>query len=158
MRKYVLITIFSLVVVLIQESFSWEFFGQAINPSIVIAICFAFLMVDDHLGALFSALIGGLWLDLVGVGIVGVSSFALVILLALAVWVKNSMLRAIWVQAVLVIGVTIIFKLIISYPELTYSWKVFFSGVLSSIISLGFHYILSRTKHRYLSFEFRIKA
>jgi len=158
MKKYLFITIFNLVAVLLQESFSWEFFGQAINPSFIVAISFAFLMVDDHPGAMFSAFIGGLWLDLVGVGIVGMSTFALVLLLVLAMWIKKSMVEAAWFQAILIIGATIIFKLVISYPELTYSWKLFFSGILTSMISLGFHYILSRTKHRYLSFEFRIKA
>ncbi len=158
MRKYLFITIINLVIILLQESFSWEFFGQTMNPSFIIAISFAFLMIDDHPGALFSAFIGGLWLDLVGVGIVGLSSFALVLLLAVSLWIKKSMVGAIWFQATLIVGATIIFKLIISYPELIYSWKLFFSAVLSSIISLGFYYILSRTKHRYLSFEFRIKA
>jgi len=158
MRKYLFITIINLVIVLLQESFSWEFFGQAMNPNFIVAISFAFLMIDDHRGALFSAFIGGFWLDLVGVGIVGLSSFFLVLLLAIALWIKKSTVKAMWFQALLIIGATIIFKLVISYPELNYSWQLFLSGVLSSIISLGFYYILSRTKHRYLSFEFRIKA
>jgi len=158
MRKYLFITVLNLIIILIQESFSWEFFGNALNPNFIIAICFAFIIIDDHQGALYSAFIGGLWLDLAGVGVVGLSSFTLVFLLALAIWVKRVLFKGTWFQVLMVIASTIIFKLVMNYPDLTYSWKLFFSGLLGALVSLGFYLILSKTRRRYLSFEYRIKA
>ena len=158
MRKYLLITILGLVLTLLQESFTWEFFGAAINPNLILAMCFAFLLADDRRGALYSAFIGGLWLDLTGVGIVGLSSFVLVLLLVIASWIRNTLFKGVWIQVTVIICSTILFKLIMSYPQLVYSWKLFAAGTLTTLTSLAIYWVLDHTRQRYLSFEFRIRA
>ncbi len=158
MRKYFLITIFSLILVLLEESFAGEFLGAALNPNLILALSFAFLFADDRRASLYSALIGGLWLDLMGVGIVGLSSFMLVLLLILASWIRNALFKGVWVQVVVIVCSTMLFKLIMNYPQMNYSWKLVVAGILTSLISLIFYWGLSRTRQRFLSFEFRIRA
>jgi|GEM_PF-4521276 len=158
MRKYLFITITTLILVLIQDSFLWEFLGTEFNPSLIIALCFALIFCDDSAGALFCALVGGLWLDLMGVGIVGLSSFLLLLLLLAAMWIRRSLLRGVWIQILLVIIITIVFKIAMNYPEAIFSWRLLFSGLLNFLIAMLIHYIIGRTRQKYLSFEFRIRA
>lgn len=158
MRKYLLITIFILLTVLIQDSFSLEFLGPALNPNLVLALSFAFLLVEDRQSALYSAFIGGLWIDLLGVGIVGLSSFIFVLMIIIASWVRRRLISGLWVQMVLITVFTGIYKLIVNYPNFNYSWSLVLSGLLTLLIMNLVHIVLSRYKTRYLSFEFRIKA
>jgi len=158
MRKNLVIMFVCLIFVIFQESFLLEFFGAALNPNLIIALCFTFIFIDDIDSAMFTALIGGLFLDFLGVSIVGLSSLILILLLVISRWMKKTVFRGIWVQIGLIIGSTIIFKLLMGYPGLVYSNKILFSGFLNSAISLVFYLILSKIRQRYLSTEYRIKA
>lgn len=158
MRKYLLITTLNLILVLVQGSFIWEFFGSLLNPNLIIALCFAFLLIDDHQAAMFSAFIGGLWLDLAGTGVIGLSSVVLLVLVSSAMWIRRTLFKGAWVQGALIIGSTIMFKLILNYPDLFYSWMLLIAGGLTCLFSFIFYLVLGRTKQRYLSFEFRIRA
>lgn len=158
MRKNIAIIFICLMFVIFQESFMLEFFGSALNPNLIIALSFSFIFVDDYKTAFYAALIGGLFLDFLGVGIVGLSSFILILLLVISRWVKKTMFRGIGMQMVLVVVSTIVFKMVMNFPDMVYSGKILFSGVLNSIMSLLVYMVLKRMGERYLSTEYRIKA
>ena len=158
MRKNIAIIIICLVFVIFQESFMLEFFGSALNPNLIIALSFSFIFIDDYDPALFTALIGGLLLDFLRVGIVGLSSFLIILLLVFSRWIKKTIFRGVWIQIVMIIVSTIVFKLVINYPDVIYSGKILFSGLLNSTVSSLIFLILNRIRQRYLSIEYRIKA
>jgi len=158
MRKNIIITFVCLVFVIFQESFMLEFFGSALNPNLIIALAFSFMFIDDTKRAMFTALIGGLFLDFLGVSIVGLSSFILIVSLGFTAWTKKTVFRGVWTQVVLVIVSTVVFKLLMGYPDIVYSGKLLASGVLNAAISLVFFLVLNKSRQRYLSVEYRIKA
>ncbi|MFC1756054.1 hypothetical protein ACFLZK_01560 [Patescibacteria group bacterium] len=158
MRKSIAIIIICLVFVIFQESFMLEFFGGAINPNLIIALAFSFMFIDDYRTAMFTALVGGIFLDFLGVGIIGLSSFLLILFLLFSRWIKKTIFRGIWIQIVMIIVSTIVFKLVINYPDMIYSGKILFSGLINSIISSLIFLVLNKIRQRYLSIEYRIKA
>ncbi len=158
MSKNITILIICLALAIFQESFLLEFFGAALNPNLIIGLCFAFIFIDDYESALFTALMGGLFLDFLGTSIVGLSSLVLILLLLASKWVKRSVFRGIGFQVGLIIISTIVFKVVLGYPEFAYSSPIFFSGILNSAFSWVTYLVLKRSKQRYLSTEYRIKA
>jgi hypothetical protein len=158
MRKYFLIFIVNLILIFLQESFLSEIFGPFLNPSLVISLGYAFLLSEDDDLALFSLLVGGLILDLLGTGIIGLSSVVLVFLLLISFQVRKTIFRGVLTQIVFIIITTVIFKMISGYPPLVYNFKLILSGVANAALAVFAAQILTRFKKRYLSLEFRIKA
>ena len=158
MRKSIIILILSLIFVIFQESFLLEFFGNALNPNLVISLCFGFMLIDDYHDALFTAFIGGLFYDFLGVGIVGLTSFILIVFLATSRWVRKTIFRGAWVQMIFIIVTTVFFKVVMTYPDFDYSSKILASGVVNALISLIFYVVLEKIRKRFLSTEYRIKA
>jgi len=158
MRKNITILILSLILVIFQESFLLEFFGGALNPNLIIALCFGFMFNEEYDTALFAALIGGLFLDFLSVGIVGMTSIAIIVCLVLSQWVKRTIFMGAWVHIVFVIASTVFYKVIMSYPDFDYNGKILISCIINLVLSLGFYAILRRFKNRFLSTEYRIKS
>lgn len=158
MRKNLSILIISLIFVIFQESFMLEFFGSALNPNLIICLCFGFMLIDDYEDALFTAFIGGLFYDFLGVGIVGLTSFILILFLAASQWVKKTIFRGAWVQILFIIITTLFFKVAMTYPDFVYSSRVLMSGVFNVAVALVFYALLEKARKRFLSAEYRIKA
>lgn len=158
MRKNIGILFTCLIFVIVQESFLFEFFGASLNPNLIIAFCFSFMLMDDYEGALFTAFMGGLFHDFLGVGIVGLSSMILVLALVFSQWVKKTIFRGMWVQALFIVGFTVVYKLLVSLPDINYSFKVLMSGFLNVGLSLLLFSMLKKFKVSFLSTEYRIKA
>ena len=158
MRKNLGILLISLIFVIFQESFMLEFFGSALNPNLIVCVCFAFMLIDDYDGALFTAFMGGLFYDLLGVGVVGLASFILILFLAASQWVKKTVLRGAWVQILFIILATVFFKTALAYPDFVYNTGILVSGVINVFISILFYGLLIKIKNRFLSTEYRIKA
>jgi rod shape-determining protein MreD len=158
MRKYFIVTIVNIILIFLQESFLVELFGVAFNPNLVIALGFSLVLVDEDDLALFSVLIGGLFLDLLSTGIIGLSSLVLVLLLYMAIQARKTIYRGVFTQLIFVVITAIIYKILANYPPIVYERTLFYSGIYTSVLVLFLRQILLKFKKRYLSSEFRIKA
>ena len=158
MRNHFFVSIVILVLVLVQESFLLEFFGSYLNPSLVIALAYGLLLTDDESLALYSGFFGGLMLDMVGVGLVGLSSLVLVVLLLVAIFIRKTVFRGFGYQLLMIVLTNVIYVLVLNFPNLGFSSGLLFSGALSGLIALAFSLVVRRMRKRYLSSEYRIRA
>lgn len=158
MRKYFIIFIINLIIIFLQESFLVELFGPFLNPNLIIGLGYAFLLSGDDDLALFSLLVGGIILDLLGTGIIGLSSLVLVLLMLISFQVRKTIFRGILNQIIFIVISVVIYKMLSSYPPLIYNFRLVVSGAISAVIAVIVSQILIKFKERYLSFEFRIRA
>jgi hypothetical protein len=75
MRKYVLLILLNIVLALVQTAFLPSFLGAKATPNLVFALGFALLLNAQTELALFSILIGGLFVDFFVIDIIGLSAF-----------------------------------------------------------------------------------
>ena len=158
MRKYIVIAIINIILIFLEESFFYELFGAELNPNLVIALSFALIIVKEDELALYAALIGGFFLDLLGAGIIGLSSLTLILLMQISMKVGKTIYRGLITQLIFIVITTIVYKILMNYPPLYYNKTLFFSGVMTASLSVLISQALARFKKRYLSTEFRIKA
>lgn len=132
----ILINIFS---VIIQTSFLQEFFGNKINPNLVAIIVFAMLLKGSITSAYLSAIVGGLFLDLVSGGIVGLSAF----LFTLFVWLYSQLhsfyLRNMFARLFFATTCFYFFKLLITRSLVFDGWLIvgsLFTAALGQLFSL----------------------
>ncbi len=158
MRKYLIIIFINLLLVFVQESFFLEFFGTVFNPHLVTSLGFSFILLEDDHNGLASMFIGGLLLDLLGTGVIGLSSLVLIVMLLISMLVRKTFFRGLITQIFFIILTTVVFKILMNYPHIIFDKNLILSGLITSFIALLFSFVIRRLKQRYLSLEFRIRA
>lgn len=158
MKRYIILAILIFVTVIFQQSFILELFGPVLTINFVLVYMFAFALNEDMTLAYFTGLIGGLFIDLSGTGIVGLSGFVLILM----VW-GFSLLRQLFISnyslhLLLIALFSIVYTLIFSYSSFEFSFNLFAASIFSALLSGIFATIIKRLKRNYLSEEYRIRA
>ena len=89
MKKALLLLFINLILVLLQISFFGELLPSVYVPNLILSFSFAILFADLSDASYMSAFIGGLMLDLLTFGIIGVSSLTFVGFLFLFSFVRR---------------------------------------------------------------------
>lgn len=158
MRKYVVIVILNIVFVIFNQSFLNEFLGADLSPIFVLAISYAYFFSDKTNLAYFSALFGGLILDLQGFEIIGIFSTMFVLFILISSLIKKYLFKALLIHVLFLFVFNLIAKLYLTFPDFYVSSKFVISSVITSVISIIFFTILRKTGTRYISSEYRIKT
>lgn len=158
MKKYILLTIALLLTVLFQESFLLEMLGPRVNVNVVVSLIFVLILINKDQEALISAFTGGLILDLISVGIVGVSSLVLVLLVHVSLLIRRHLSKGITVHILLLMLGSVVYKMIAAFPSFEFSAGMLMGSALNVILSGLIYLLISSMSHRYKSDEFRIRA
>ncbi len=89
MKRYLPAFVIVLVIALLQTSFVFEFFGSVWNPNLILALVFSYIAVGKTEIGLFSAFMGGLILDFVGVTTPGASALIFSLFVTISVWLSK---------------------------------------------------------------------
>ena len=93
MGKITLLTLLGIVLVILQTSFFSVLFGNEINPNLIFAFCFAFLLLDDLNSALISGIVLGTIFDILTGSTIGLSALLLVLGIYGAYYFERHVLR-----------------------------------------------------------------
>ena len=158
MKKIFFVFTVSLILVLIENSFNYEFFSRILNPSLILALSFAFVLVGDDKLALLTGLFGGLFTDFIGTGVIGLSSTIFVISIYVSIIIKTTLFKGKVFQLVLITICTLLYKFIFNMANFNFSISYLVGAALTMLCSSVFFYVISRISTKYLSTEYRIKA
>ncbi len=142
-KKYIGLTFLIITLVIFQTSFFSVFFTDGLNPALVISLIFAFFLLDRTNYALFSALVGGLTLDLLGFSLVGSSPLIFVSLVFASLLVRKYILKNLFSQSVLCVISFLIYTSIITYPNKLDFVTVIWGAILTLLCSYLISYLLS---------------
>ncbi len=142
MKHYIFITLINIILVMIQISFFYRLFGRSLNPNLITALAFSLFFWGAYDKALFSALIGGIFLDLMGFGTVGLSAIILITCLLLAFYIKKYMFKGWTTQILNLFIASAIYSVLIGFHNFSFDIKTVFSGLLTVAISLIFYGVL----------------
>ncbi|OGC46366.1 hypothetical protein A2V49_02390 [candidate division WWE3 bacterium RBG_19FT_COMBO_34_6] len=158
MKKIFLVLIVSLILVFIENSFSYEFLGRMLNPSLILALSFAFVLTGDDKLALFTGLFGGIFTDFIGTWVIGSSSTFFVVSIYISIILKTTMFKGKVFQLVLITLCTLFYKFIFNLADFNFSLSYILGAALTMLCSSIFFYVISKISTKYLSTEYRIKA
>lgn len=143
MKRVIFLIFINIVLVLFQSSMFSELFGVASNPNLVLAFAFALYFLDlDDMG-IISAFIGGIWLDLFGFSIVGISSVTMVGSLLFFIYVKRYLFRGFASNIVSVIVSQSVYLLFLNGNVLNFS-QYLKSGFYTTLSAIVIYYIFRK--------------
>lgn len=114
MRKFLILLIINIFLVLVQGSFLRELVGPALTPNLIIAFAFSLFFAEREDLALISAFMGGLLLDLLGFSIVGISPLLIIAGLIFYKFVKQYLFKGWFTNVALVFLTQIMYVNILS--------------------------------------------
>jgi len=151
MKKVLFLTLVNLILIIFQDYFFIEFFGAGLIPNFVLSLSFAFLVLDLGEAALTSALLGGLIIDLFGIGIIGQNTLIFVLIILIANLLRTYISKMLILQIILLIIATVIYKGSLSFA-------VVYSGFLNVLLMFVFITLIKKVTRKFLSTTYRIKA
>ena len=158
MKKLLIILFANLALLLFQESFTFELFGSSLNPNLIAALGFAFLFADDDSNATKSIFIGSILLDLIGVGVVGLTLVFYIVIFQLAIYVRNFIFKGVGTPLVFLLISTILYKMAVENLRWELDFRFVLSAVITLMISFVFYLVINRFRQRFISSEYRIRA
>ncbi len=158
MRKYIVLLIVNFILLIFQSSLLLEIFGAELNPNILFALAFSLILLDEHELAVLSGFIAGLLLDLNSNHIIGTSLLFVIIMIYITILFKKTFIRGWLFQLILLFLCVLFYKFIFSLNLFVLTAPVFYSGILTILISIAFYFVILRYQRKFLSIEFRIKA
>lgn len=132
----ILLNIFSII---LQTSFLLEIFGPKLNPNLLAAIVFALVLVGAYTSAYTSALFGGLLLDILSGGVLGLGSFILTVFVFIHSYLYSFYLRNTFIGILFATACFYFYKLLLSRTFVIDGWLVLgalLTAVLGQIFSL----------------------
>ena len=138
MKKFLLIILIVFLSALFQTSFTLEFFGNAWNPNLILALAFSFIAVGKTENGLLSAFIGGLLLDFIGPTLPGVSSLVLTVLLSIGIWLRKYFHSTILSLSLVTCASSFIYSAVLLFPEFTQVSKCLGVAMTTTVFFLIF--------------------
>jgi len=142
MKKALLLLFINLILVLLQISFFGELLPSVYVPNLILSFSFAILFADLSDASYMSAFIGGLMLDLLTFGIIGVSSLTFVGFLFLFSFVRRYVSKNVLTNSLGVVVLQSIYVwFILGFKAIGIS-KLLISGVVTLLAVFMFQFIL----------------
>jgi hypothetical protein len=140
MKKHPILTVvlINIIFAVLQTSFFSYLLGTKMNIDIIASVCFALVLLNSDDMSYFSALVGGLFIDLLGTGLIGITSVLLTVYVYLYKWLNTFYMRNIISKVLFSIVYFYILKLI-ALRVFVFDSQLLFSTILTVITG----YILS---------------
>lgn len=140
MRKIIELTIANIFISLLQTAFFLELFG-AVNPNLVLANAYSYFYGNSIRTSLISAFVGGLIIDLLGVGIVGITPLFFVIAILLSDFIKKYIFRG-WITNIISLSVASAgYTILSNYPSPVNTHDNLVSVFLTLAFSFVFYFL-----------------
>jgi hypothetical protein len=132
----------SIVFVILETSFFSVIFGNEVNPNVIIAFCFAYLVLDELDSALLSAIVFGTAYDIFSLNLIGVTPVFLVLTIYLTYILERNILRG-RRYYYLVLPFATYFYSIIHLRYLYFSQNLAIGIFLTFLLCLFFTFVIS---------------
>lgn len=144
MRRFFIVFFVSLGLVLIQTSFLPVLLGPDISPSLYLALVMSLYVENKVKDAYFSALVGGLIVDLLSTHTVGMSPLILTALLLVLSFARKYIYRSWVIRVLLSLVVFSAYTVLINLENLNDMSQVFSLALSTLIISFIFRFVVGR--------------
>lgn len=148
MKRFFVLLIINIVLVMLQNSFFAELFGANSNPNLVLAFAFGLFFLDREDFYLMSGFLGGVLLDLFGFSIVGLSALVITGTLILFSYIRRYLFKG-WLSNIVLVFVAQITYIALLSGSMSVTKPTFFSGISTMLISVVF-YIITQNFGGYL--------
>ncbi len=138
MKKYVILSMINIVLVLFQLSFFPKLVGNALAPNLVLAFAFTFLLYGGLGFALFTAFFGGLLVDLLSFSHIGVSPLILCLLLMLTKIVRKHLIRNDSFFGAFVYLSFVLYAILVQFPKFEFGPGLLMNSLASTVVFLIF--------------------
>ena len=156
-KRFLTVFIVIFVLSILQTSFLNELLGTIYNPNIVLALAFALLLADQFDLSMFAGLTGGFLIDLTGFGVIGTSSFSLVLLLLIAHLIRRYVFKSFMLQIFVFFGLGLLLKLI-SFEKESGFWESNLVAVsITILVTLIFYIVTQYLILKEMKSEYKIK-
>lgn len=144
MKKTILLIFIMFALAIFQNTFFLELFESVKNPNLVLAFCFSLVILKRRNAALHSAFVGGLFLDLFGPGIIGLSSVLFLGFIFVAIFVQNYVAGNIFVVLVMLYVFAVIYPGLVSFSLIPKAGTVLVGGVITLVMCIVFYILNSK--------------
>lgn len=158
MKKYFVITLMLFALILFEQSFLSEILGVYLNPLFTLVISYAYLMADREKEAFLASLIGGFFMDMGTTGAVGISSLIFVVAIYSSSIVRKHLFRGMGFQIISIVIFSSFYKVLVNYPSISLSPVLIWGGIINGLLALLSYTFFQRSKNKFLSDEYRIRA
>ncbi|MFA6981828.1 MAG: hypothetical protein WC243_02295 [Patescibacteria group bacterium] len=144
MKKVVTLFFIDLILILLQKSFFPVFFDYRYYIDLYLAFTMALFLEEKETEAFVSALVGGLLADVLGMGLVGVSSFVVTSLLLVLRFTKRFFYRN-W--PLRVAFALLVFYIYVAITNVENRWNVrhiLISCLMTLAFTFFFRFLISR--------------
>lgn len=153
---YTAIFLANVFLVLGQNSFFNELLGNYLNPNLVLAFAFSILMIRDSEYSFFSAFLGGLFIDLSSMGILGISPVFFTFVILISYIIRKYFSRVPVLHMTLFFVYAVFYKYLMNFGG-DFDLLKSLAGSGTSIIAVGLFYLLNRyLALRYSSGEYKV--
>jgi hypothetical protein len=139
MRKTHLLVLLNIFLIIVQTSFLYEIFGAKMNPNLLAATVFALVLIGDTTSAYLSALIGGLFLDIISGGVIGLGAFILTLFVMLHSYLYSFYLRNVFIGVVFATLCFYAYRLLLSRDFIFDGWLLagsLLTAVIGQLLSI----------------------
>ena len=137
MKRVLLLFVVNLVLVLIQTSLFLELFGARFNPNLVLAFALVLFAYNKTATALLSCLIGGVLIDLSGVGILGLTPFIFVILMLILSYARQHLFRSFILKIIASLVFPFVYSSVINFGnevDIALAWLSSFTTLIAFLL------------------------
>ncbi|MDC0449042.1 hypothetical protein OAL67_00330 [bacterium] len=149
MKKNIVVLLIAFVLSIFQTAFFLEIFGPTLNPNIILAFCFALYIGWSARVGIFGAFVGGLFLDLVTLGPIGLSSLVFCCAVYLGSILQKRVLRGLQFQVIVLILFFILHKILTGTDITNFGSDHILSLFLSLFSFVGFYWLISSFRSRF---------
>lgn len=133
-KNFLFLLLINLILGLLQVNVFPEIVGNFLYVNFIFSLGFALLLLDRTQDAYMSILLGGLIVDLLGVDIIGLSTFVMMLLLVLTFYISRFFFRGRAFKMLLIFTSNVIFNFFVLQPHFSFNGQLFVSGTLNLIV------------------------
>jgi len=133
-KNFFVLLMINLMLGLLQINVFPEFVGKTFYINFIFSLGFALLLLDRTQDAYVSTLIGGLIVDMLGVDIIGLSTFIMLLLLVSTFYASRLFFRGKSFKMLLILIANMLFNFIVLHPHFSFNGQLFVSGILNLVV------------------------
>jgi len=145
LKNILILTGITLLLVLLQGSLFQTLFGARYNPNLIIALSFTFFYAGKDELAQITGFVGGLFLDVLGFSIIGISPLLIVGFLLIFSFVRRHLTRG-WVLNLFGVCASTFVYLVLVHGGASNLNFSYLSSLTTLVTSLILYVLLSRTR------------
>ncbi len=113
MRRYFLVFTITFILSLLQTSFLSELMGSEATPNLILSLAFALLIAEQFDLSMFSAVAGGIFLDLSGYTLIGINVVLSVFMVMIVYLIRKYVFKNFYFQVFMVFLASVLYDMFI---------------------------------------------